>query len=114
MTGWGEVQDSFCEDGTSTSARAERAAHEAAGLSAPCAARVCTARPALTVRCFAAEADRRRALLTAKNVLNEMKQLMAEHQSSEAPPGRLRRAFDLFEKRARPAAVPTCRVRPVS
>jgi hypothetical protein len=58
--------------------------------------------PALTVRCFAAEADRRRALLTAKNILNEMKQLMAEHQSSEAPPGRLRRAFDLFEKRARP------------
>jgi hypothetical protein len=58
--------------------------------------------PALIVRCFAAEADRRRALLTAKNVLNEMKQLMAEHQSSEAPPGRLRRAFDLFEKRALP------------
>jgi hypothetical protein len=38
MTGWGEVQDSFCEDGTSTSARAERAAQEAAGLSALCAA----------------------------------------------------------------------------
>ena len=66
--------------------------------------------PALIVRCFAAEADRRRALLTAKNVLNEMKQLMAEHQSSEAPPGRLRRAFDLFEKRARPEVPRAARV----
>jgi hypothetical protein len=54
MTGWGEVQDSFCEDGTSTSARTERAAQESAGLSAlfAAAARVCaSAGPHCAVLC---------------------------------------------------------------
>ena len=48
------------------------------------------------------EAEHRRKLLMAQIVLAEMKQLMAEQYLSTAPPGRLQRSFDLFEKRMSP------------
>ena len=45
-----------------------------------------------------AEAEKRRELLVARTVLDEMKQLLAEQHLTDSPPGRLQNAFKLFEK----------------
>ncbi len=73
------LEDKFCEDGTSRAARAVREAEESA------------------------ESQTRQRLLAARTVMVEIKQLMAEQYLAEAPPrrleapGRLLRAFELFE-----------------